>query len=49
LVILDRRAVQFKDTVDARRSTDLVGDVTRFFEREQAPRPDQGTEARIGR
>jgi DNA excision repair protein ERCC-2 len=48
-IILDRRAVQFKDTVDARRSTDLVGDVTRFFEREQAPRPDQGTEARIGR
>jgi len=47
-IILDRRAVQFKDTVDARRSADLVGDITRFFEREQAPKQNQGAEARIG-
>jgi DNA excision repair protein ERCC-2 len=31
-VILDRRAVQFKDTVDARKSDDPVSDVQEFFE-----------------
>ncbi len=31
-VILDRRAVQFKDTVDARKSDDPASDVQEFFE-----------------
>ena len=31
-VILDRRAVQFKDMVEARKSDDPVSDVQEFFE-----------------
>jgi DNA excision repair protein ERCC-2 len=38
-VVLDKRVVHFRDTIDARRSDDLVEDIETFFSSEPEPRP----------
>jgi DNA excision repair protein ERCC-2 len=44
-IILDRRAVQFSDTIGARRSSSPPEDIRRFFEEERMPVPTLAQQA----